>query len=290
MSRETMGWLLGFMGVVIFGGSLPFTRLAVADFTPWFVTMARAAAAGLIAAAVIVVLRRKVPAPSQWRDIVIASICLVIGFPALTAFAMQTVPASHGGVVLGILPLATASFSALYAGERPSLLYWLCAVAGAVLVVVFALRDSDMTLSIGDGYLFMAVIICGLGYVFSARLARQMPGWEVISWAVIIALPISIPVTLWLIPDNLAVVRPSAWFGLAYVSIMSQYLGFFAWNAGMAMGGVARVSQIQLLQTFVTLLISAFLLGEKVDAETFLFATAVVGIVLLGKTTSVKRA
>lgn len=290
VSRETIGWLLGFLGVVIFGGSLPFTRLAVADLTPWFVTMARAAAAGLIATAVIVILRRKIPDRSHWRDIFIASICLVIGFPALTAFAMQTVPASHGGVVLGILPLATAAFSALVSGERPSFLYWICAISGAILVIVFAVRDSDLTLSTGDIYLFLAILVCGFGYVYSARLTRHMPGWEVISWAVIMALPVSVPVAFWLLPDNVSIVRPSAWLGLAYVSIMSQYVGFFAWNAGMAMGGVARVSQVQLLQTFVTLLIAAYFLGEKVDLTTYLFATAVVGVVLVGRMTTIKRA
>jgi drug/metabolite transporter (DMT)-like permease len=290
VSRETIGWLLGFLGVVIFGGTLPATRLAVADMAPWFVTTGRAAVAGLIALLLMLALRRTFPDRSLWRDILIASLCLVFGFPGFIALAMQTVPASHGGVVLGILPLATALFAALFAGERPSRAYWVCGVIGAVLVVIFALRESDMALSLGDGYLFLAVVVSSLGYVFSARLARHMPGWEVISWAVILALPISIPAALWLLPENLAVVRPSAWLGFAYAAIMSQYVGFFAWNAGMAMGGVARISQVQLLQTFVTLLISAYFLGEKVDISTFVFAAAVVGVVLLGKMTAIKRA
>ncbi len=289
MSRETIGWLLGFLGVVIFGASLPTTRLAVADLTPWFVTMGRAAIAGILALCVVVSLSKRIPKRALWLDFMIVTICLVIGFPVLTAFAMQTVPASHGGVVLGILPLATAAFSALVTGERPSFLYWICAVTGACLVVVFALRDSDMVLTLGDAYLFLAILVCGFGYVYSARLTQHMPGWEVISWAVILALPISAPAALWLLPSDPNGVRPSAWFGLAYVAIMSQYLGFFAWNAGMAMGGVARISQVQLLQTFVTLLISAYFLGEKVDVTTFLFATAVVGVVLLGKITTIKQ-
>jgi drug/metabolite transporter (DMT)-like permease len=290
MSRETIGLLWGFLGVVIFGATLPATRAAVVDMAPWFVTMGRAAVAGLIALALLLVLRRALPPRRVWLDIVIASVCLCGGFPGFVALAMQTVPASHGGVVLGVLPLATAICGALFAGERPSTAYWVCGVIGAVLVVIFAVRDADMSLSLGDIYLFAAVVLSAIGYVFSARVGRIMPGWEVISWAVIVALPVTIPISLWLQPADWGMVRPSAWIGFAYVALMSQYIGFFAWNAGLAMGGVARVSQVQLLQTFVTLLVSAVVLGETIDSVTLLFAVAVVAVVLAGRMTGVRRA
>jgi drug/metabolite transporter (DMT)-like permease len=289
ISRETLGLLLGFVGVVIFGATLPATRAAVVDLAPWFVTTGRAAVAGLIALGVLLILRRRFPKRELWPNITIVSFCVCFGFPGLIGLAMQTVPASHGGVVLGILPLGTAICGALFAGERPSTGYWICGILGAVLVVAFAMRESDMVLTIGDVYLFLSVIAASVGYAFSGKLSRDMPGWEVISWALIVALPLTIPLALWLMPADPSVVRSSAWIGFAYAAIMSMYLGFFPWNAGLAMGGVARVSQVQLLQTFVTLVISALILGEKIDAETMIFAVAVVGVVMLGRMTGIKR-
>jgi drug/metabolite transporter (DMT)-like permease len=288
MSRETIGLLLGFLGVVIFGATLPATRAAVADLAPWFVTMGRAAVAGLLAALVLVGLRRKPPTRAQLPDLLIASFCVVVGFPGLIGLAMQTVPASHGGVVLGILPLVTALFGALFAGDRPSRAFWGWSLLGSFLVIVFAIRDAGMTLMLGDVYLFCSVFAAGLGYVFSARLSRAMPGWEVISWAVIVALPITVPMSLWLQPADWGAVRTSAWIGFGYAALFSMYIGFFAWNAGLAMGGVARVSQVQLLQTFVTLVISAFLLGERIEAVTIIFAVAVMAVVLMGRRSPVR--
>jgi drug/metabolite transporter (DMT)-like permease len=290
ISRETLGLLLGFLGVVIFGATLPATRAAVVDLAPWFVTTGRAAVAGFIALAVLLLLRRRLPAHALWRDIIIVSLCVCFGFPGLIGLAMQTVPASHGGVVLGILPLGTAICGAIFTGERPSPAYWICGIIGALLVVAFALRESDVTLTIGDIYLFLSVIAASIGYAFSGKLSREMPGWEVISWALVIALPMTIPLAIWLMPADPLAVRNSAWIGFAYAALMSMYLGFFPWNAGLAMGGVARVSQVQLLQTFVTLIVAAIFLEERIDAVTIVFAVAVVAVVLLGRLTAVKRA
>ncbi|MFM9975482.1 MAG: DMT family transporter [Beijerinckiaceae bacterium] len=290
LSRETQGLLLGFLGVVIFSGTLPATRLAVVDLAPWFVTMGRAAVAGLMALGVLVFLRRAWPQKAQWRDFAIVALCLIIGFPGFIGLAMLTVPASHGGVVLGILPLATAICAALFNGERPSLQYWICGIIGAVLVVFFALRESGMQVVLGDLYLFCSVVVCAVGYAYSGRLSRQMPGWEVISWALVFSLPVTIPVTLWLMPADVSSVRTSAWLGFAYAAVMSMYLGFFAWNAGLALGGVARVSQVQLLQSFATLAVSAVFLGESIEPATLFFALAVVGVVLLGRLAAIKPA
>ncbi len=289
MTRETLGYLLGVVGVVIFGATLPATRLAVADLAPWFVTMGRAAVAGLMALALLALLRRPLPPRDLWPDLALASAALVIGFPGLVGLAMQTVPASEGGVVLGILPLATAACGAIFAGDRPPAAFWAWGVAGAALVVAFTLKDTGLTLSIGNLYLLAAVAVTGVGYVFSARASRRMPGWETISWCCIIALPLTLPAALWLRPPDAGAVSAWAWAGFAYVAVMSQYVGFFAWNAGLAMGGVARVSQVQLLQTFVTLGISAAILGERIDAATIAFAVAVIGVVLAGRASSRPR-
>jgi len=290
LSRETLGLLLGFVGVVIFGGTLPFTRLAVEALDPWFVSAGRAALSGLLAATTLVALRRPRPDAGDLRSLALAALCLVGGFPVLTALAMQSVPASHGGVVLGVLPLATAAMGALLSGERPSPAFWLAALAGAALVVGFALRDGGGRFERGDLYLAGAVAASSLGYVLSGRLAqRGLGGWEVISWILVISLPVTIPLTIVLAPSDPGAVPAWAWAGFAYVTILSQYLGFFAWNAGLSLGGIARVSQVQLLQTFVTLLIAAGLNGERVDAPTWAVAIVVVALVLVGRRAAVQR-
>jgi drug/metabolite transporter (DMT)-like permease len=207
----------------------------------------------------------------------------------LVAIALQTVPASHGGVVLGIMPLTTALVGTLMAGERPSPAFWAAAVVGAGLVVGFALHEGAGGLEAGDLLLFVAVLASSLGYVISAQLAaRGYAGWEVISWVVIVALPVTVPLSLWLAPTDPAAVPGWSWVGFAYVTLMSQYLGFFAWNAGLALGGIARVSQVQLLQTFVTLIVAAILNGERVGVGTWLVAGAVVLVVLIGRQTAIR--
>jgi drug/metabolite transporter (DMT)-like permease len=283
MTRETLGLLLGFLGVVIFGGSLPMTRLAVAHLDPLFVTFGRPALSGLLALGVLLILRRPLPQMPVLIRLFLASVALVWGWPGLTNFAMVTVPASHGGVVAGLLPLATAVAASLILREPQSMRFWAIAVAGALLVTGFALRDGGGTLTGGDLLMLTAVAICSGGYVIAGSLSREMPGWEVISWMLVLALPLSLPGMLWTWPANFAAVPLPSLAGFAYITLLSQYLGFFAWNAGLAMGGVARVSQVQLLQTFVTLGISALLLGERVDSATWLVAVIVVALVLLGK-------
>lgn len=283
LSRQTLGMGLGFIGISIFGATLPATRLAVAGLDPLFITTGRAAASGLLAAALLVLLRRRWPGARQIRMMVLCIITLVFGFPGLMALAMVTVPASHGGVVLGILPLTTAAAASLILGERPSLRFWLLAILGTTVVVAFALRDSGGTIAIGDVYLFLAAVSTSIGYVFSADLSREMPGWEVISWILALALPVTLPLAVWLWPANPGAVPASAWVAFAYVSVFSMFIGFFAWNAGLVMGGVARVSQVQLLQTFVTLGLSAVINGEHVGPSTLAVAALVVAIVAAGR-------
>jgi drug/metabolite transporter (DMT)-like permease len=290
VSRETVGLLLGFIGVVLFGGSLPFTRLAMESLDPWFVTAARAALAGLLAGAVLLVLRRPLPGRAMLGRLAIVSLCLVAGFPGFTALALLTVGASHGGVVLGIMPLATALAAVALAGERPAPRFGLVAIVGAALVTGFALREGAGRLQPGDLLLVGAVVSAALGYALSGQLTRDLKsGWEVISWALVLALPVSAPLTVVLAPAEPASVSLASWIGLGYVAVLSQYVGFFAWNAGLAVGGIARVSQVQLLQTFVTLILAATLNGERVEALTWIVAALVVGLVLVGRKAAIRR-
>ncbi|WP_296571278.1 DMT family transporter [Phreatobacter sp.] len=281
--RILLGLGLGFVGVVIFGATLPMTRLAVAALDPWFVTFGRAAGAGILAAAILAILRRPLPDRRDLPLYGIAMAGLIAGFPGLTALAMVTVPASHGGVVLGVLPLATAVAAALVSGERPSLGFWLMGIVGAGLVCVFALRQAGgLHLSAGDVFLLLAVAAAALGYTVSAMLTRSRPGWEVVSWMLVLSLPATIPAAWWFAPADPGAVPASAWWSFAYVALFSQYIGFFFWNAGLALGGIARVGQVQLLQTFVTLAVAAAANGEAVGPETIIFALAVAVVVLVG--------
>jgi drug/metabolite transporter (DMT)-like permease len=289
MSRETLGLLLGCLGVCMFAGTLPFTHLAVEGLSPFFVTAGRAAIAGLLAAATLVALRRR-PPKGQIGTFVLIAGCLVIGFPGFTALAMQAVPASHGGIVLGILPLTTSVVSALLAGERPSIAFWLAAAAGAALVVGFTLVEGGGSLGPGDFYLLAAVAVTALGYVLSAKLVQAgLAGWEVISWVLVVALPLTLPLALWLFPSAPGAVPLWSWIGFAYVTVISQYLGFFAWNAGLALGGIAHVSQIQLLQTFLTLLLASWLNGESIGWAAWLVAAAVLILIVAAKRAGVRR-
>jgi drug/metabolite transporter (DMT)-like permease len=278
--RLLAGLLLGLFAVVLFAASLPATRLAVRALDPFFVTAARAAGAGLVAACSLAVTRRPIP----WRDLpvlVLIALCLVLGFPMLMAFAMTTVPSAHGGVVLGLLPVATAIAAVPIAGERPSPVFWALSLLGAALVVLFSLRDGRTAPAAGDLHLFASVAVCGLGYALSGTLSRRMPGWEVISWAVVLSLPVFLPLTVLLWPADASSVAWPSWAGLVYVALVAQYFGFWFWNNALALGGVARIGQVQLLQTFATLVIAALLLGETVDLRMILFAVAVVAVVAL---------
>jgi drug/metabolite transporter (DMT)-like permease len=284
-SRERWGLVLGFVGMVVFGGTLPATRIAVSAIDPIALTALRAAIAGLCSLALLIALRRPLPARRLWPQLVVAMLCVTVLFPFLMALAMQTVDASHGGVVLGILPIATALVAVLVTHERPNPLFWIASLVGAALVIAFALRQGGGALSAGDLLLFAAVALSAIGYAYSGRLTAEMPGWEVISWVLVIALPISLPAALLTMPSDLTHIPLQPWLALFYVAIFSQWIGFFAWNAGMAMGGIARVSQIQLLQPFVTFALAAFFNGETITPQIVLFASAVVATVAISTQT-----
>lgn len=274
--------MLGGLGVLVFGGTLPATRIALGTFSPWFITYGRAAVGTTCAVLVLLVLRRGFPRKHA-GSLLAAGLLLAVGFPGFSSVAMQTVPAAHGGVVLGLLPLATSIFAALFAGERPSPLFWICGIVGAALVVTFAARDSHMSLAAGDLWLFAAILSSSLGYVISGRLSRAMPGWEVICWALVMSAPVTIAGAIWTWSPSFTDATGVQFAAFAYLGLFSMFLGFFAWNVGLALGGIARVSQVQLLQPFVTIAISAALIGEHISLETVAFAALVVGTVAVGR-------
>lgn len=289
-SYNRLGLLLGFVGMCLFAGTLPATRLAVSGFDPLFLTVARAAVAGSAGLILLIVLRRRIPPRALWLEIFGAALCTVVGFPLFAALAMTTMPAAHGGVVLGIIPLATAATAAIFAHERPSFGFWVTSIIGAIFVLTFMLRRSGgETFSAGDIFLLGTVASGAVGYTLSGRLAALMPGWEVISWQVVIFLPFAALATFALWPPSISSASFSAWAGLAYVGLISQYMAFFVFNAAMAIGGIARVGQIMLLQPFVIVALALLVNGEPINAETMIFAAAVVATVLIGQRMRVRR-
>jgi drug/metabolite transporter (DMT)-like permease len=289
-SREHLGLLLGVIGMATFGGTLPATRIAVSAIDPLALTSLRTAIAGLASLALLLVLRRPWPPRRLWPQFAAAMLCVSVAFPFLMALAVTTVDASHGGVVMGILPIATALVAVAITHERPQPLFWIASIAGAALVVGFALRQGGGTLSAGDLLLFAAVAVAAIGYAFSGKLTAEMPGWEVISWVLVMALPVSLPAAALTLPPDLAQVPLKPWLALLYVALFSQWIGFFAWNAGMAIGGIARVSQVQLLQPFVTFVLAAVFNDETITPQIVLFAAAVVATVAISTRTRTRRA
>jgi drug/metabolite transporter (DMT)-like permease len=289
-SHTKLGLALGIAGVFLFGGTLPATRLTVTSIDPLFLTAARAGIAGIAGLSVLLILRRSMPPASLWREIFLSGLCTIVGFPVLMALAMGTVPAAHGGVVLGIVPLVTAGAAALVAHERPSAAFWAASLVGAAIVVAFVLSQSEArTFALGDLYLFGTVLAGAFGYALSGRLSMSMPGWEVISWQVAAFLPFSTAMAFLLWPHDFSDIPLRAWFGLAYVSLVSQFLAFFVFNAAMAMTGVATVGQLMLLQPFVIVVLAALVNSEPLQLRTLAYAAAVVATVLVGQRMPVKR-
>jgi len=291
---ESKGMLLGFIGVAVFSLTLPVTRLAMADSDPVVFGLGRSLLAAAVAAAILLATRQRWPRGREWRALAVVAAGVIFGFPLLSAWGMQRVPAAHGGVVLGILPLATVMASVVMLRERPSLGFWLISLTGGAAVVTFSLlRGGGSPWSeagIGHLALLASVACAAVGYAEGARLTRSLGGWQVICWALVLAFPLLlVPVVPAVIVHGLPG-SPQSWAAFLYVALFSQLFGFFAWNRGLAMGGVARVSQVQLLQTFLTIAASALLLGEGIDAMTLGFAVFVVASVAIGRRLPVKRA
>jgi len=286
---ETLGFAYGILGVAAFSLTLPATRLAVADLDPIIVALGRCAIAAIPAAALLLVARTRAPARADLGSLGLVIAGVIVGFPVLTAVAMREVPATHGAIVLGVLPLATALAAAIRGGERPSAGFWIAAIAGSALVVAYALWQGAGSLHLADLALLGAVVLGALGYAEGGRLARTMGAWQVICWALVLSLPLLAVPLAWAIAKHGVNASPSAWAGFAYVALVSQFLGFFPWYKGLALGGVARVGQLQLLQPFLTLAASWALLGEQLTVPMLVFAAAVVATVAIGRRMPVAR-
>lgn len=265
MDRMASGWINGFIGVVIFAGSLPATRAAVMDFDPLFLTSARATIAAVLGLALLLVFRQRRPALADVPALCVVALGVVVGFPLLTALALQHVSSAHSMVFVGLLPLCTAIFGVIRAGERPRLAFWLFSLLGSACVVGYAAWGGIAVSMKGDLLMLAAVIVCGLGYAEGARLTRLLGGWQVISWALVLALPLMLPLFLFTMPASFAQVGAPAWLGLAYVSLFSMLIGFIFWYRGLAQGGIAAVGQLQLLQPFFGFGLAALLLNETVS-------------------------
>ncbi len=276
------GLALGALGVLVFSFSLPATRLAVADLDPWFVAFGRAGVAGVLAVAVLAAVRAPRPTAGQWRGLVLVALGVVVGFPLLTSLALRDVPAAHGAVVVCLLPAATAVMAVLRAGERPSVPFWLASGAGLTTVVAFAATRGAGGIEPADGLLLGAVLVCAMGYAEGGRLARDLGGTRTICWALVLSLPVAVAVAVAAgVPaEPGGSIGTDAWLGFAYVSLFSMFLGFFAWYAGLARGGVARIGQVQLAQPVLTLGWSALVLGEAVGAGEAVAAAAVLACVV----------
>lgn len=281
-SPVTRGLWLGLVGILTFSLTLPATRVAVTTLSPFFVGMGRVELATVAAVLYLWLSKQRWPTKAEWRDLAMVAVGVVVGFPILTAVAMQQVNASHGAVVLGVLPMCTAVAGVLLSHERPSRAFWVVAVIGAVLVTAFTGMRSSGEWSLADAALLLAVACAALGYAAGARLVQALGGLQVISWALVLAAPVLLIPTIYFAPRTLDQPLP-VWISFLYVSFISQFLGFWPWYKGLALGGIVRVSQVQLLQPFFTLLAAALLLGEPFELSTLLFALLVVAVVALGR-------
>ena len=277
MDKTASGWVNGFIGVLIFSGSLPATRVAVVDFDPTFLTSARAAIAGLLGLAMLLLFRQKRPERGDLLSLAIVALGVVVGFPFLTALALKHVTTAHSIIFVGLLPLATAIFGVLRGGDRPRPAFWLFSCIGSALVAGFAVTQGVTASPVGDGLMLAAIVACGLGYAEGAALSRKLGGWQVICWALTLSLPVMLLLTFATLPPSFAAVGSNAWIGLAYVSLFSMLIGFVFWYRGLAQGGIAAVGQLQLLQPFFGLALAATLLHEQVSP---LMVIVTLGVVL----------
>jgi drug/metabolite transporter (DMT)-like permease len=276
---STQGWINGFIGVVIFSGSLPATRLAVMEFDPVFLTMLRATIAAVLGLLLLGWFKEQRPARNQWGPLLIVALGVVIGFPLLTALALQYVTSAHSIVFIGLLPLATAVFGVLRGGERPRAVFWLFSILGSALVMGYAFAQGLSAAPAGDLLMLLAVLVCGLGYAEGAKLSRSLGGWQVICWALVVSLPVVVPLSVILAPPSVRGISLPAWLSLGYVALFSMLIGFVFWYRGLAQGGIAAVGQLQLLQPFFGLALAAGLLHEQVSLGMVLVTVAVIGCV-----------
>lgn len=267
MEKTASGWVNGMVGMCIFAGSLPATRVAITGFEPWFLTSARATSAALVGFLLLLLLKQPKPQRTDLPSLVLSALGCVLGFPLLTALALQFISSAHSIVFLGLLPLCTAIFAVIRGGEKPLFPFWLFSIIGASVVVGYAALNGGGGSLKGNMFMLAAVLVCGLGYAEGAIASRRLGGWQVISWSLVISLPVMMPLMWWTWPSSFTHVMFSAWVGLAYVSLFSMLIGFMFWYRGLAQGGIAAVGQLQLLQPFLGFGLAALFLKEQVSGS-----------------------
>ncbi len=277
------GMLIGFLGIAMFSLTLPFTRYTIAFADPLLVAWGRAVVAGVAGAACLLVMRQRAPNRGEFKYLLLAIVGIVFGWPTLSSISMKYAPAAHGAVLNGLLPLSTAAVGALLARQRLPVSFWALALLGAALVSVYALWQGAGALQAGDGVMLVAVVCGGIGYAGGAKAATTLGGWQTICWALVIALPLTSTATAAayaMIPVAWGSIPALAWWAFAYLALVSQLIGFFAWYAGLAMGGVPAVSQVQLLQIFMTVAASSALALDPVPTRTWVFAVLIIGVLM----------
>ena len=288
VTKENLGYILGLTSVLAFSLTLPITKYLTDYLSIWDIGIGRSLLAAVAAALILVIYRQKLPTPVQLLRLCVVASGIAFGFPVLTAVGMQTVPSSHGGIILGGLPLATAIIGCFLSGERPSLLFWLVAMAGFALIATYSVLTvgsaADLLVYMGDFALLGAVLFAGLGYAQGGLLAREMGGWQVICWTLVVALPLLALLTLYTVDFSAFQKMPAfSWVTFVFLALINSLVGFFFWYKALAIGGVSKISQIQLLQTFFTFGFAALWLGEVITVEMVIFLVMTIAVVWLSK-------
>ncbi|TGM53073.1 DMT family transporter [Leptospira adleri] len=278
-----MGLFWGFIGVLIFSLTLPATKLTVGYFDPLFVGLGRAVLAGVLAVFSLKLTKNVLLPIEILPRLIIVMLGVVIGFPVFSAYALQHIPSSHGGVITGILPLATAVAGTVFAKESQTILFWIASLFGSIIVVFYSLWNQEVSLRFGDLFLFMAVLSAAIGYAEGGRLSKIYGGWKVISWSLVLALPFVTLISIFTFQKDDLEAPFSAWFGFLYTGVFSMFLGFFAWYKGLATSGIGKVGQIQLLQPFLTFVFSALILSERIDSSMISIGLMVSFSIFLGR-------
>ncbi|MCD4853278.1 DMT family transporter [Arthrobacter sp. AK01] len=274
----SIGIWWGLLGVVAFSFTVPLTRVAVEGMSPLFIGAGRAVVAAILAALALALTRQRFPQGRQWIRLAVVAGGIVAGFPLLTTFALTSTSASHGAVVIALLPAATATAAVIRGRERPRLLFWILTAVGVVAALVFALVQAGGfgSLHWADLLLLGAVLAAAVGYAEGGLLARELGSWQTISWALVVAAPAMIVLTLLSLDSGMPNATPVQWLSFAYLGVVSMFLGFFAWYRGLAIGPMAQVSQIQLVQPVMTIAWAALLLGEPMTWTTVVGGLAVI--------------
>ena len=288
LSIETKGMLIGFVGISIFSLTLPFTQMAVYEMSPFFVAFARASIAGICALILLIFTKSKFPNKIQIRRLIIIVIGVIYGFPIFTSIAMKTLPSSHSGIVLGILPLAMSLFAAIKYKEKPSSSFWIISIFGTFIVISYTFMDNNGSLMIEDLWLLFAILFAAIGYSEGGKLAKEMGSIGVISWALVISLPINLFASYLFYEINYTSISFQAIISLTYVGLFSMFIGFFFWYKGIAIGGISRVGQVQLIQPFLTIVGAYFLTNEKITTLNILFAFMVLIVIIIGRKTKIQ--